>query len=304
MAILDFLFEGNVPPETTSQVTTQTNLPDWYQSYQRGLLSRANVIAATPYQAYTGQRLAAPTADLTQAYDLTRQTVGAADPMLNSAQAIYTQLGQGFNQTEFDKYMNPYTEGVVNRIADLGARNLSEQLLPQVNEAFTGAGQWGSSRHADFTNRALRDTQEAVLGKQAESLMGAQQNAMGNYIAGQTQLGQTGNALALLGGQQQTAGLKDAAALQAIGQEQMNQGQRNLDVAYQDFVQQRDYPQQQAAFMNQMLRGLNPQHGTSSTTTAPYSGQMSASPLAQLASLGSAGAAIYNAVPPAATTAR
>lgn len=293
MAILDFLFEGNVPPTVSSTVTSQQNLPDWYQEYQRGLLSRANVVAGQPYQAYSGERLAAPNADMTQAYALTRSSLGTGQPMMNSAGDIYNQLGEGFNQTEFDKYVNPYTEGVVNRIAELGGRNLNEVLLPQVNDTFTGAGQWGSSRHGDFMNRAVRDTNESVLGQQAQSLMGAQQNAMSNYMAGQTQLGQTGQAMGALGQLMQGTNLKDAAAMQAIGQEQMGQSQKNLDLAYQNFAEQRDFPKANAAFMNQMLRGLQTPTSTTQASTAPYQGQMSASPLSQLASLGLAGGALF-----------
>lgn len=66
--------------------------------------------------------------------------------------------------------MSPYTENVVNRIADLGVRQLQEKFLPQIGEEFTRAGQFGGSRMGEFAARASRDVQEAVLGEQAKAL--------------------------------------------------------------------------------------------------------------------------------------
>ena len=48
-----------------------------------------------------------------------------------------------------------------------GARNLSENLLPQVSDSFIRAGQYGSSQMGEMGSRALRDTQEAILKAQA-----------------------------------------------------------------------------------------------------------------------------------------
>jgi hypothetical protein len=296
MAVLDFLFQGEIPKTVTSTVTSQTNLPDWYQEFLRGTISRGNVIAGTPYQAYGGPRVATPGADITSAYDATRASTTAGDALIQQGAGVYNNLAQGFNQTEYDKYMNPYTEGVVNRISELGQRNLTENLLPAVNDTFTGTGQWGSSRHADFTNRAVRDVNESILGQQASALAAGQQAAMGNYLAGQSQLGMTGQALGVLGAQEQAMGLKDAAALQSIGQEQLGQDQKNLDIAYKNFLDQRDYPAQQAQFMSQLIRGLQTPTSTAQTTTAPYAGQTSASPLAQLAGVASGAGALFTAL--------
>ena len=52
-------------------------------------------------------------------------------------------------------------------IAQQGARNLSENLLPQVSDSFIRAGQYGSSQMGEMGARALRDTQEAILKQQA-----------------------------------------------------------------------------------------------------------------------------------------
>lgn len=286
---LDFLFNGSPPPNTTAATVSQTNMPDWYQEYTRGLLAKSNAIAAEPYQAFGGQRIAEPSADTTQAYGLTRQNVGNYQPTMNLGQQYLTTAGGGFNQAEFNKYLNPYVENVNDRIAQLGQRNLTENLLPGVNQTFTGAGQFGGSRHADFTARAVRDANESILGQQSQALMNAQNAAMQGYQQGQQITGASGQQLGALGQSLQAAGLKDAAALQAIGQEQQGLEQRSLDTAYQDFLSQRDWDLNRAQFLNQQIRGFNPPTSTATSSSQPGNYQTySPSPLAQLAGTGMA----------------
>ena len=69
----------------------------------------------------------------------------------------------------------------------------------------------------------------------------------------------------------QTLGLKDAAALQAVGNQQQQQTQQNLDVAYNDFQNQTNYPKDQLSWLNNLIKGYSvPSQTTStSTTTTP-----------------------------------
>jgi hypothetical protein len=99
-------------------------------------------------------------ADTTTAASLAEKALTAADPYLTAAgKSSYTDVG---------KYMSPYQTGVMDVIAKQGARNLSENLLPGVSDAFIKAGQFGGTRMGEFGSRALRDTQEAVLNQQAQ----------------------------------------------------------------------------------------------------------------------------------------
>ena len=58
MAVLDFLFEGKPPKAVTTYGQTVTDVPKWLSDYTQGLIARANAIAAEPYQAYGGPRIA------------------------------------------------------------------------------------------------------------------------------------------------------------------------------------------------------------------------------------------------------
>jgi hypothetical protein len=100
----------------------------------------------------------------------------AAQPFLSQASGIsgleaaqpYMNQAAQKSVTDIGSYMNPYQQNVMDVIARQGARNLSENLLPKVSDSFIKAGQFGSTRMGEFGNRAVRDTQEAILNQQAQ----------------------------------------------------------------------------------------------------------------------------------------
>lgn len=289
MSVLDFLFEGSPPPNVNSATVSSTNMPDWYQEYTRGLLGRSNAIAAADYQPFTGQRLAEFSDPTQQSFDMTQQASGIQNPAFSTAQNVMGNVAGGFDAGQFQNYLNPYTSGVNDVIAQLGTRNLTENLLPGVNDTFVGAGQFGGSRNAEFTNRALRDTNQSILNQQAQNMNQGFQQSMQNYLSGQQQGLAAGQGLTNLGTQQQASALRDAAAMNAIGQQQEGKAQQNLDIGYQNFLEQRNWPQQMAQFMNQQIRGFNPPTTTTQGTSGATPGvTYQPSPLAQIAS-GAAG---------------
>lgn len=296
MGVLDFLFQGSPPENVNAATVTQTNMPDWYQEYTRGLLARSNEIAAQDYQGYDQARVAGLTPDQIAGNALIQNNVGLQNPYMDTAQNMLANAGGGLDQSRFQGYLSPYQDQVNARIATLGARNLQENLLPAVNETFTNAGQFGGSRNAEFTNRALRDANESILGQQAQSMNQGYQQAMQNYLTGQQQELGAGQQMGALGTAAQQANIRDAAALQSIGQTQQALNQQNMDVAYQNFLEQRNWPTAMAQFMNQQVRGFNPPTQTSSSSSTPGNyNNMSPSPLAQLAGTGISAAALLGA---------
>ena len=270
----------NTTPSFTSTLSdTDTTLPAWLQEATRGLAGQANEVAGGEYQPYQ-----APTNVATYGQD-TGQIAGL-DPLQNQA-ITNTQSNQGnylpltdaaANRTSsiVGQYMSPYTDSVVNRIAQLGQRNLSENLMPQVNSTFNGAGQFGSTRNSNFMNNALRDTQDAVLGQQSTALQTGFQNAMTNAYNDQ-------NRLANLGQQVQTQGFADAGALSTAGQQRQGLAQQNMTLANQDWQGQTNYQKDQLGWLSNIIRGLpaGQQSSVTQTTTPTAANQIS--PLAAAA---------------------
>lgn len=254
---------------------------------------------------------------------------GAAQPYTNAA-------SQTFTGTTPQQYMNPYMQGVLDRLGDQAGRNLSENLMPAIGDQFIKSGQFGSSRMQEITGRALRDTQDALLGQQSQALqqgyaqagqqfgqdmsrqtqLAGQQGQLGlGYMGALGQLGSTAGNLAMgqmgqygnlaqlsgnlanqfantqlqtgqqagnLAQMQQMLGIRDTAALEAVGAQQQGLDQKNLDVAYQDFLNQTYYPQQQLGFLSNMLRGV-PYSSSSSTASSGPASTYTPSGLSQLA---------------------
>jgi len=133
--------------------------------------------AAQPYMSQAGS---------TTAEALSERALAAANPYLTAASQTSAQnVGQ---------YMSPYQQSVLDVIAKQGARNLKENIMPGISDAFIKAGQFGSSRMGELGARAMRDTQEAILNAQAQSAQqgyGQAMNAAQADLARQAQLAGT-----------------------------------------------------------------------------------------------------------------
>jgi len=295
-----FLNNGQLPTGSTfKSLTSETVLPDWYTNYAMQLMANQQALAAQPLPTYQGPRVAEFSPTMQQGFNMTGQAATAYQPALNAAtqatqgainapgglataQPFLTQAGQT-SVSNIGQYMNPYTEQVVNRIGELGTRNLTENIMPQIEGRYIQAGQLGYGGRGGMgtpsgmmtdTSRAIRDTSADILGKQAEALRAGYGEAatlagtdmsrfanlastagtlggqdLSRTLAGAGQLGE-------LGEKAQTLGLTGAGALQQVGATQQGQAQKNLDVAYSDFLRQQGYPQEQINAMLQTFGGV------------------------------------------------
>jgi hypothetical protein len=286
---MDFLFNGQPPASTTQYGESFSNLPTWYSDYVKGMMSTAGGFAADEINnpndyLYKGPRVAGLNPDQQNAFAQTRNGAFGYQPTLQAAQTA-AQNGMQTFPGAAGQYMNPYTDQVVDRIGSLAQRNLTENLLPGVNQNFISAGQFGSSRNGEFAARAVRDANESALNAQSSALQQGYQQAGQMFDADQRRILQGGQQLGALATQDQNLALRGAGALSAIGDQQQQQTQRNLDVAYGDWQQQRDRPYDLLQQQSGLLRGINVPTSSTSTNTAPGT-TFSPSPLAQLASAG------------------
>jgi hypothetical protein len=289
------LFDGT-PQTATSYVSQTSEMPKWLQDAIYNQIQVATNLANKPYQAYTGELVAPLSAQQQQAYQNVSANQGAWQPGMNAATTGTQNLANATAVGNINAYMNPYTQNVTDQIAKLGARNLSENLLPAVGDQFVRAGQFGGSRMGDFGQRAVRDTQESILGQQTQALQQGYGQALG---ASQSDLARQQGALSQLGQltqQGQQLRTSDTAALEAAGLAQQQAQQAQDSANYNQYLTAQQYPAQQLSYLNSSIRGL--QFPTTSTTTTQDSGKTySASPLAQLASVLSTGAGLYNMKP-------
>lgn len=307
---------------------TFTGTPEWYGGQTgiiKNLANRARQVTTAPFKPYPNARIAPFTPLQEQSFNLGKQEV--TNPVYGnlfnrSAGAIKNALGQDItgdlqpfiergvsNPVEnAQEYMNPYNQEVVENIGRLASRNLTENILPNINDQFIRSGSYGSSggpgsrSHQDITGRAIRDTQDAVARAQAEALQGGYNKALETSVGQQERNLQAGRLFGgakaediqrqILGGrelqnlssQYQGERRQGIGLLGQLGNQQQQQGQQGLNTAFADWQSERNYPYIQAARESELVRGLQP--GQYTSNTASYMPQApQASPWSQGAGL-------------------
>lgn len=260
---------GEALPDVNVAQTQKTTAPSWYTDYlsniaQQGLQAgqQAQFVGATPLQQ--------------QAFDLTKANVGTYAPTLQAAVNM-AQTGAGTTAPSVvGQYMDPYTSQVVSEIGRLGQRNIVENLAPGAVSGAVGTGQFGSQRGAQVLGRTIRDALADIGGRQSMALsqgyqtaMTAAQNDLARQLMGAQQLGS-------LAGTQQQLGLGDVNALATLGAQQQQIGQA-----------QQLFPLQTLGTTSQLIKGYSIPTDVASTYKGPLPGAYAASPLAQIAGLGS-----------------
>jgi hypothetical protein len=283
---------GAAQPYLGEARTAAGNITGAAQPYMNQAATAAGNIynAAQPYMSQAGQ---------TTAEALSDRALSAANPYLTAAAQ---SAAGGINQ-----YMSPYQGGVMDVLAKQAGRNLSENLLPNVSDAFIKAGQFGGSRMGEFGSRALRDTQEAVLNQQAQLAnqgYGQALSASQADLARQAQLAGTVGSISgadlsrvLQGGAQygnlaQTQGQltgQQASALANIGQTQGQlSGQQASALANLGQTAGQLTGQQASALTNlgQTTGQLTSQQQQNLTNLGQTQGQLTAQQMSQLGNLG------------------
>ena len=257
---------------------------------------------------YSAQQLAGLSEGQKAAIQSATQGVGAYQPYLQQGtQALGTgiesigaglgtigtaigQAGQAdFTPTDYQDFMNPYMESVIQQqyqdIADQGSKQQA-----QLGASAVGSGAFGGSRQgvaeAELAANVL--DQQARTGSQLRSAgfqqaqnlaqQQAQQQLRQAQLTGQLgqttgalgqSIGQLGTATAGLGQLGQQMGVQDVNSLLGIGGLQQQSSQQALDVTRANELAQQALPYQQVGFMSDIFRGVPALQQTTSKTTSP-----------------------------------
>lgn len=275
---------GGQPRET---VQTQTTIPEYARPYVERMLGKAEATSEAPYQAYGGQRVAEFTPLQQQSFQAAGQ-LGPAQQLQPATQfaGIAGLQGVGAGQQyaqqatspgSMQAYMSPYTNLALEpQMREAARRSAMEGQMNQAQAVQRGA--FGGARSAIIEaerQRNLGQQQADIYGRGMqtafEQARQAQQFGADLGLRGAGMGLQAASTLGQLGqtefGQRQQALTEQAKA----GSMQQAQSQRALDQAYQDFLSQRGYPQQQLAFMSDILRGVPLSQTTYQTYQAPPS---------------------------------
>jgi hypothetical protein len=287
-------------------------LPEWARGYAKDTLAKGSAltdISKNPYQQYGGERIAGFQPLQQRTFETAEQMQPSQQVGLGSSIAGAAGLGalntnyQGgrfyggqFNDQAVQDYMDPYAKNVVDYQKAQALRDFQiAQPMRQAQAVQQGA--FGGSRSAIIDAEAQRSLNSQLQGIEATGRQAAFQNAQQQFERDQArrlqaqgmgeQSRQYGAGLGMQGLQ---TGLQAAGQLGQLGQneygqrmgitqlqsqlgtQQQQQAQRPLDMAYQDFLNQQNYPYKQLGFMSDMIRGLPlGQQSTQSVYQAPPS---------------------------------
>lgn len=213
------------------------------------------------------------------------QTQGlSADQALRAALANQ-QTGLATGQQNLAALLQ--TQGLGAQQA-LEAQRLNQAMGLETQRAAEQSAQFGATfseaSAARAADMAMREQQAREQAAQFGAGLG-QQVGLGALQAGTA----ASQLLGGLGETQQATDLSRLTAQQAVAAQEQAQRQQAMDLAYADFLRQRDYPLEQLGFFSNIIRGLPQQMGSSQITY-----QAAPSAASQVAGLGLAGLGLYN----------
>ena len=282
----------NEPLPDYTKTLTGTDIPEWVSAAGRQLYDQSAEIASQDFPGYEGARIATYGDDNNKLTDLERQGIDllaqGTEPFqgyLDDASSMADTLGQGYDQASradllgnnfsmasAQPYMDMYQRSVDPAIAEI-ERQTQRNLMGD-SAAAARAGAFGGSR------QGLREAETITEGSRLAGDARAQAGARGMEFASgrfdqeraarfdaeqarrsgyETQeAGRLRATETLQGFAPLAQGLNEQAASGMIssGQAQRQLDQQALDMAYGDYVEQRNYPQQQLNFALGALQGV------------------------------------------------
>lgn len=234
----------------TVSTTNSTGFPSWAIPQAQGYLDRAQQVADSPYQAYTGQRVADFAPWQTQGFQAQAQRAMSGSPVMGAANAQLTNTINGGNLNG-----NPYLQSQIDQAQGDLARNWNNVQKPAWDTSMQRSGSFGNSGVMQANQEAQRMLQEN-MGRIGSDMRFQGYNAERGY-------------------QQQALGMaptfaqqdyQDINQLQQAGAAYQGQNQRALDSDYAQYLDSRTYPQQQLDIFGNALGRIG---GGTSTTSGP-----------------------------------
>ena len=301
----------------TQTVIQEARLPKFQEDFLANIFTSAQNLADDGTMPFAPSKLADLSKGQKDAIKAALEGVGSFQPFLQQgAEAIGQGIGQlgtaqqyvagaGFSPTDFQQFMDPFTEEVIAATqADIARQGAMQQN--QLGASAVGAGAFGGSRQGIAQGEIARNVmdQQARTGaqlrsagfQQAQNLaqQAAQQQLKQAQLTGQ--LGQTvaglGTQTAALGQLGQQMGVQDINTLLGIGGLQQGQAQKQLDIDKQNLLATQALPFQKIGFLSDIFKGVPSLQQTATTTSMPRpsaSSQLLGLGIAGLGAVGQAG---------------
>lgn len=244
---------------TTTQTVTKEEFPPEIRPYITDILEKAQAQEearqAVGYPVFPGPRIAAFTPEEQAAQAGIVSLVGASQPSFDIAKGLTAASALEDTSPAIQARMSPYMQNVVDiqkREAERGVEARRQQLAAQG----VAAGGYGGTREALMQSELERNLQQQLGDIQATGSQAAFQQAQQSLAnLRQRQMG-AGQQMAGLGTAQQASAMKELGALSGIGEQQRQQQQKALDLAFQQFREEQTYPEASLQQYQSIIRGF------------------------------------------------
>ena len=272
--------------------TEKSELPPFLEQAYKKLAQQSEAVTdpSVKYVPYGGQRLAPLTFEQQYARQRGVEQAQAYQPDLAQARGLTSLSMQPISQSDIQQYENPYSQMVTKNVLD-EMRRRSDIQGQQTSDAAVRSGAYGGSRHGVQESERMRNLREQQSRTAAE--MG-QQNYQQALAAAQAQKAQQlsgAGAYGNIAGQQMSLGQQGIQGLTQAGAMGQQQQQKGMDIAYQDFLKQQQFPYTQAATLGNLLSGV-----PASQMGTVYSQQPGPSPMSQMGGMLATGIGAYAAL--------
>jgi hypothetical protein len=264
----------------SSTTTQKTEIPKEVMERYKKVNERAEAVASEPFKEYTGQFVAGLSPTQLAGISGTNAAAGIAQPYYSTAAGMtlggVQDVGR-LTQEQIAQYQNPYTQSVIDPTMKAMRQQQGQDLAQQQAQAIKSGG-FGGDRAG--IARAVSMGQQDLARAQVEGGLRSQAYQQGVQTAvGQQGVAASDFARRLQGAQQyaqmgagaQTAALQGAGAQLQAGQQEQATQQADLTAKYQQFLQERGFPYQQAQFLANIAMGTGALSGSTTTTTGPAS---------------------------------
>ena len=269
---------------SSSDTYSADEVPSWVSSAGRSLFEKASEIAASDYPTYSGDRIATYGDDNSKLTDQEREGMGMLgsmdetfQPYLDKYEGVADTLGQGYDAATREELLgDPFSMDTAQPFMDIyqgamdpAVREIEEQTIRSQNEARSRAARGGGafgSRLGIMEGTAAGEGAQAAGDLRARAGREGLDFAAGRFDTERANRFSAENAMrtgyetdeASRRGQMDAYG--SAGTLAADLQAQTAQGlitsgeatrlldQRALDLAYADYLDQREYPAEQLNF--------------------------------------------------------
>lgn len=273
----------------SSTSTSTAKPPKYLETAYKDIIGKAGDVFDLPLNQYNGPMLAGFSPDQMAAFSNIRGANGAYQPYFDKAggyldsanQDIWGQIPE-FNEETISKYYNPYENDVVNTtLDDLRRFNAGQQ------EDLTGsairAGAWGGSgaedakmnlageqtRGAASTIAGLRssgyNTAAGLLTADRQAQLDALKSSRSNAL-------QSAGIAGGMGNDATSNILKAASAQLGSGLQQQALAQQEINIPYQQFQEQQQYPYQQLQYLTNLISAISGGAGGTTTSSQPKQG--------------------------------